>query len=167
MREREPVKVPVERSPLPEKLSAPSENRTGGVLSTCGPLAQVHIHPALRPIQRILPVPSSRNSAPVPIAPFRRPPILEPMFTLVLIGSGPKLKVPWRNRIFRPAFCCGVRILSQEHFHARQAAAALLKMAKTTSDPNVVAGLVDAAAVLKDQAGELPPEITSETPEET
>jgi hypothetical protein len=28
------------------------------------------------------------------------------------------------------------------HFHAREAAAALLKMAKTTSDPGVAAGLV-------------------------
>jgi len=42
-------------------------------------------------------------------------------------------------------------------FHARQAALALLKMAKTTSDPKVAAGLVEAAANLKDQAGELPP----------
>ena len=36
-------------------------------------------------------------------------------------------------------------------------AAALLKMAKTTSDPGLAAGLVQAAADLKDQAGELPP----------
>ena len=42
-------------------------------------------------------------------------------------------------------------------FHARQAALALLKMAKTTSDPKIAAGLVEAAADLKDQAGELPP----------
>ena len=34
---------------------------------------------------------------------------------------------------------------------------ALLKMAKTTSDPNIAAGLVEIAADLKDQAGELPP----------
>jgi hypothetical protein len=33
------------------------------------------------------------------------------------------------------------------------------KMAKTTSDPKVAAGLVDAAADLKDQAGELPPSV--------
>jgi hypothetical protein len=34
---------------------------------------------------------------------------------------------------------------------------ALLKMAKSSSDPRVVAGLIEAAADLKDQAGELPP----------
>jgi hypothetical protein len=43
--------------------------------------------------------------------------------------------------------------------HARQAALALLKMAKTTSDPNIAAGLIEAAADLKDQAGELPPSV--------
>jgi hypothetical protein len=47
--------------------------------------------------------------------------------------------------------------LFQNRYHARQAAAALLKMAKTTSDPRVAAGLVEAAADLKEQAGELPP----------
>jgi hypothetical protein len=41
------------------------------------------------------------------------------------------------------------------HFHAREAAAALLKMAKTTSDPGVAAGLVQTAADLKEQVGEL------------
>jgi hypothetical protein len=46
--------------------------------------------------------------------------------------------------------------MSKLRFHAREAAAALLKMAKTTSDPKVAAGLVDAAASLKEQAGELP-----------
>jgi hypothetical protein len=46
--------------------------------------------------------------------------------------------------------------VSKNHFHARQAAAALLKMAKATSDPNIAAGLIDVAATLKDQAGELP-----------
>jgi hypothetical protein len=45
-------------------------------------------------------------------------------------------------------------------FHTRQAAAALLKMAKTTSDPKLAARLVDLAADLKDQAGELPPPTT-------
>ena len=44
--------------------------------------------------------------------------------------------------------------MSQNRFHARQAAAALLKMAKTTSDPKVAAGLIEAAA------GELPPAIS-------
>jgi hypothetical protein len=54
--------------------------------------------------------------------------------------------------------------VAENRFHARQAAAALLKMAKTTSDPKVAAGLVDVAADLKDQAGELPPPVTeSET----
>jgi hypothetical protein len=48
--------------------------------------------------------------------------------------------------------------VSQLRFHARQAAAALLKIAKTSSDPKMVAGFVDAAAVLKDEAGELPPQ---------
>jgi hypothetical protein len=47
--------------------------------------------------------------------------------------------------------------LSENRIHARQAALALLKMAKTTSDPNIAAGLVEIAADLKDQAGELPP----------
>jgi hypothetical protein len=48
-------------------------------------------------------------------------------------------------------------IVSENRFHARQAALALLKMAKTTSDPKVAAGLIEIAADLKDQAGELPP----------
>jgi hypothetical protein len=47
--------------------------------------------------------------------------------------------------------------VSQIRLHARQAAAALLKMARTTSDPELAARLVEAAADLKDQAGELPP----------
>jgi hypothetical protein len=55
--------------------------------------------------------------------------------------------------------------VSENRFHARQAAAALLKMAKATSDPNVAAGLVEAAADLKDQAGELPPRVTSKAPD--
>ena len=46
--------------------------------------------------------------------------------------------------------------MSQNHFHAREAAAALMKMAKATSDPKVAAGLVEAAANIKEQAGELP-----------
>jgi hypothetical protein len=46
--------------------------------------------------------------------------------------------------------------VSKLRFHAREAAAALLKMAKTTSDPKVAAGLIDAAASLKEKAGELP-----------
>jgi hypothetical protein len=46
--------------------------------------------------------------------------------------------------------------MSQNRFHRRQAAATLLKMAKATTDPGVAAKLVEAAADLKDQAGELP-----------
>ena len=42
-------------------------------------------------------------------------------------------------------------------YHAREAAAVLLRMAKTTSNPAVAAGLIDAAAKLKDVAGELSP----------
>jgi hypothetical protein len=44
----------------------------------------------------------------------------------------------------------------QNRFHTRQAALALVKMAKTTTDRRVAAGLVEAAADLKEQAGELP-----------
>jgi hypothetical protein len=47
----------------------------------------------------------------------------------------------------------------------REAAAALLKMAKTTSDPSIAAGLVEAAADLKEQAGELPPLISTKPPD--
>jgi hypothetical protein len=55
--------------------------------------------------------------------------------------------------------------VAENRFHARRAAAALLKMAKTTSDPKVAAGLVEAAADLKDQAGELPPAISVKPPD--
>lgn len=57
------------------------------------------------------------------------------------------------------------RTMSENRFHAREAAAALLKMAKTTSDPKIAAGLVEAAAVLKDQAGELPPSVSLKAPD--
>ena len=50
-------------------------------------------------------------------------------------------------------------------FHAREAAAALLKMAQTSSDPKISAGLIEAAADLKDQAGELPPPISPKAPD--
>ena len=53
-----------------------------------------------------------------------------------------------------------MRTVSNIRFHARQAAVALLKMAKTTSDPGVAARLVELAADLKDQAGDLPPPIS-------
>jgi len=55
--------------------------------------------------------------------------------------------------------------VSENRFHTRQAAAALLKMAQATSDPNVAAGLVNAAADLKEQAGDLPPPITAKAPD--
>ncbi len=55
--------------------------------------------------------------------------------------------------------------MAENRIHARRAAAALLKMAKTTSDPKVAAGLVEAAADLKDQAGELPPAISVKPPD--
>ena len=51
------------------------------------------------------------------------------------------------------------------HYHAREAAAALLKMAQATSDQDIAARLVEAAADLKDQAGELPPPITPRAPD--
>jgi len=47
--------------------------------------------------------------------------------------------------------------VQSNYFHTRQAAVALLKMAKTTSDANLAARLIELAADLKDQAGELPP----------
>ena len=50
--------------------------------------------------------------------------------------------------------------MSDNHFHSRKAAAALLKMARVTSDPDLAAKLVQAAADLKDQAGELPPPVS-------
>jgi hypothetical protein len=55
--------------------------------------------------------------------------------------------------------------VSEHRFHARQAALALLKMAMTTSDPKVAAGLIEAAADLKDQAGELPPSLSPKAPD--
>lgn len=58
-------------------------------------------------------------------------------------------------------------VFGNNRFHARQAALALLKMAKTTSDPKVAAGLIEIAADLKDQAGELPPAVSApEAPRE-
>jgi hypothetical protein len=47
--------------------------------------------------------------------------------------------------------------MPENRYHSRQAAMALLKMAKTTSDPKIAEGLINAAADLKDQMGELPP----------
>ena len=50
-------------------------------------------------------------------------------------------------------------------FHTREAAVALLKMAKTVSDPQLAARLVEAAADLKEQAGELPKPSTVKAPD--
>ena len=55
--------------------------------------------------------------------------------------------------------------MAQNHFHTRQAAVALLKMAQATSDPVLAARLVEAAAELKDQAGELPPPLSPKAPD--
>ena len=55
--------------------------------------------------------------------------------------------------------------MSQAHFHARQAAVALLKMARTTSDADMAAKFVEAAADLKDQTGELPPPLDPRAPD--
>jgi hypothetical protein len=54
--------------------------------------------------------------------------------------------------------------VSKNRFHAR-GAAALLKMAKTTSDPKVAIGLIEPAADLKEQAGELPPRVSIKSPD--
>jgi len=55
--------------------------------------------------------------------------------------------------------------MSNNRYHARQAAAALLKMAKATSNQEVAAGLIDAAADLKEQAGELAPPVSPKAPD--
>lgn len=47
--------------------------------------------------------------------------------------------------------------MAQNGYHARKAAVVLLKLAKATSDRDVAARLIEAAADLKDQSGELPP----------
>jgi hypothetical protein len=56
-------------------------------------------------------------------------------------------------------------IVARNRFHTRQAAAVLLKMAQTTSDPKLAAGLVEAAANLKDQAGDLPLAVSTKAPD--
>jgi hypothetical protein len=55
--------------------------------------------------------------------------------------------------------------VSENRFHTRQAALALLRMAKATSDPDLGAKLIELAAVLKEQAGELPPPLNAEPPD--
>lgn len=58
-----------------------------------------------------------------------------------------------------------MRIVSENRFHARKAAAALLEMAKITSDPKIAAGLIEAATLLKDQSGELAPPVSPRAPD--
>jgi hypothetical protein len=55
--------------------------------------------------------------------------------------------------------------VSQNHYHARLAAAALLKMAKVASDPAFAAGVVETAAKLKEHVGELPAPDIPKTPD--
>jgi hypothetical protein len=57
----------------------------------------------------------------------------------------------------------GICVVSDNRYHARQAAVVLLKMAQATADPTFAAKLVDRAADLKDRVGELPP--PAETPQ--
>jgi hypothetical protein len=59
----------------------------------------------------------------------------------------------------------GTKQVSRNRYHARQAAVALLNMAKSTSDPTVAAALVELAAQLKEQAGDLPPPVTQQAPD--
>jgi hypothetical protein len=55
--------------------------------------------------------------------------------------------------------------VSKNQYHAREAAAALLRMAKATSDPAVAAGLIEAAAKIRDEAGELSPPMSAKAPD--
>jgi hypothetical protein len=55
--------------------------------------------------------------------------------------------------------------MPQNRYYAREAAAALLKMAQMTSDPNIAAALIQIAASLKEQIGELPPPVTQRAPD--
>src|SRR4051794_4125442 len=52
------------------------------------------------------------------------------------------------------------------NYFAREAAATLLKMAKTTKDPAVASGLVQRAADIKDRTEELPAVNVDGTPEQ-
>jgi hypothetical protein len=60
------------------------------------------------------------------------------------------------------SFGGGVGSLSTvfKHYFARKAAAALIKFAKTTSDPRVAAALVEKAADMKDRLDGLPPRLS-------
>jgi hypothetical protein len=55
--------------------------------------------------------------------------------------------------------------VSRNRYHAPQAAVALLHMAKSTSDSTVAAALIELAAQLKEQAGDLPPPVTQQAPD--
>jgi hypothetical protein len=58
-----------------------------------------------------------------------------------------------------------LRTVSQIRFHARQAAVALLKMAKATSDADLAANAVRIAADIKDRAGDLAPDSSLRPPD--
>ena len=66
-------------------------------------------------------------------------------------------------------YLCCVKLqtstVSKNRFHARQAAVALLKMARTTTDPDLAANFVRVAADLKDHVGELPPATSVKPPD--
>ena len=62
---------------------------------------------------------------------------------------------------------CRMRSVPRSSYFAREAAATLLRMAKTTKDPTVAAGLVQRAADLKDRTEELPPIDVKAMAEET
>ena len=51
----------------------------------------------------------------------------------------------------------GLRAVPRVNYFAREAAAALLRMAKSTKDPDIASGLIQRAADLKDRIEELPP----------
>ncbi|MGC2774820.1 MAG: hypothetical protein WA418_04200 [Bradyrhizobium sp.] len=55
--------------------------------------------------------------------------------------------------------------VAENRFHAREAAATLLRMARVVTDPRVAARLVEAAADLKEQAGELPSPSSPKAPD--
>ena len=55
--------------------------------------------------------------------------------------------------------------MAENRYHARKAAAALLKMAQASSDPSVTAALLEAATNLKEQAGELAPPVSVKPPD--
>ena len=74
----------------------------------------------------------------------------------------------WKG-ICGPALCAerwgNTNIVSKNRYRAREAAAALLRMAKATSDPAVAAGLIEAAAKIRDEAGELSPQMSAKAPD--